>query len=169
MFYRYWTWLLQNLRFEKAWMSLCRKSQWEVARASSGLDGQDTRHLTRASFLSLTTRSPQEAANLENEKIRLTFQPNWHWRRSGHQIRPQKRWPKTIKKAAAKRPANHPSGGLKILRKCYNGLTNRHSVFDLMMIKKSRKTQNYDEKLWPLETRNWRNSLNCWSNSRSEG
>ena len=54
-------------RFESAQMSLCCKAQWKLARARPELDGQDTRHLTRASFLSLPMRSPQEAANLENE------------------------------------------------------------------------------------------------------
>ena len=32
-------------------MSLCCKSQWKCDRARLGLDGQGTRHLTRASFL----------------------------------------------------------------------------------------------------------------------
>ena len=169
MFYRSWTGLLQNLGFEGVQMSLCCKSQWKLARRCLELQRQDTRHLTRASFLSLTMKSRQEAANLENEEIRYTVQPNWHWRRSGHQIEPHKQWSKTVKKAAAKRPAKPPSGGLKIHRKCYNGLTNRHSAFDQMMIKRPRKIRNYDETLCSPETRNSRNSLDCWYNSRSEG
>ena len=36
-------------------------------------------------------------------------------------------------------PENHPSGGLEIHRKCWNGLTNRHSAFDHMMITQPRK------------------------------
>ena len=36
-------------------------------------------------------------------------------------------------------PENHPSGGLEFLRKCHNGLTNRHSAFDQMMITKTKK------------------------------
>ena len=36
-------------------------------------------------------------------------------------------------------PANHPSGDLKILRKCCNGLTNRHSAINQMMITIPRK------------------------------
>ena len=46
---------------------------------------------------------------------------------------------KNHKKAAAKRLAKHPSGDLKIQRKCNNGLTNRHSVCDLMMTRNARK------------------------------
>ena len=69
MFYRSWTRLLPNLGFERVRMSLCCKSQWNLVRATLELHGQDTRHLTRASFLSLTMRSRQEAANLENEEI----------------------------------------------------------------------------------------------------
>ena len=75
---------------------------------------------------------------------------------------------KNHKKAAAKRPAKHPSGGLKIHRKCCNGLTNRHSVFDPMMTKRSRKMKNYDEKLWFMEARKWRNLLDCCYKSRAQ-
>ena len=67
MFYRSWTRLLQNLGFERAQMSLCCKSQWKLARRCLELQGHDTRHLTRASLLSMTMRSRQEAANLWNE------------------------------------------------------------------------------------------------------
>ena len=33
-------------------------------------------------------------------------------------------------------PKNHPSGDLKIRRKCYNGVTNRHSAVHEMVITK---------------------------------
>ena len=51
-------------------------------------------------------------------------------------------------------PENHPSGDLKIRRKCYNGLTNRHSTVNAMMITKRRKIKINDEKLRSLESRN---------------
>ena len=51
-------------------------------------------------------------------------------------------------------PENHPSGDLKIHRKCYNGLTNRHSTVNQMMIPKAMKIKIYDKNLKSLEARN---------------
>ena len=54
-------------------MSSCCTSQWKAARASSDLEGQDTPHLTRASFLSLTMKSPQEATISKMKKFAGLF------------------------------------------------------------------------------------------------
>ena len=51
-------------------MSLCCKSQWKLACGILEAQGQDTRHLTRTSFLSVTARSPQEATDSEDEEFR---------------------------------------------------------------------------------------------------
>merc|ERR1712023_529825 len=58
-----------NLGFKWVRISLCCESQCKLARARPELEGQDTRHLTRASFLSLTRRSPRDAAILEMKKF----------------------------------------------------------------------------------------------------
>ena len=70
-----------------------------------------------------------------------------------------KKLSKTIKMGASRGPENQPSGDLKIHRKCCNGLTNRHSAFDQMMVKKTQKPLKYWWKTWKL----WSKSMIVFS------
>ena len=74
---RSWAGLIQNPGFDGSPDELLLQITMGTCPRDTGITGgHDTRHLTRAPFLSLTMRSPQEATNFENEEIRKTVQPN---------------------------------------------------------------------------------------------
>ena len=57
MFYNSWTWLIQNLGFEKARTNCCCKKQWKVTRPRLRSERSESPHLALSSSTSLTKKS----------------------------------------------------------------------------------------------------------------
>ena len=101
MFYKVWTWLLQNLGFEKVKISFYCRTQWKVARPRLRSERRATHHLAWSSSASMKMESaaPQiPPANIRNEEIQETVITNWYWEGSRHPIETRCWWSLDIKK-----------------------------------------------------------------------
>ena len=107
MFYKVWTWLLQNLGFEKVKISFYCRTQWKVARPRLRSERRATHHLAWSSSASMKNgvRSAADPpANIRNEEIQWTVVTNWYWKRSRLPIATRCWWCWDIKTTCSSRP-----------------------------------------------------------------